>query len=218
MILCVLGLVGCEPRCQKFYYPILSFNMFPANRDTINVGDTLWLRSDTKSVLNDWWDNETRQYINFNFIMNICARKIVDTTVHKYGYVEAIDKFDVGTKLGTLRQINNTSYRLTLLYENEQYKFLGYIIPKDTGLYAFDIPTDLITSGTLGSPFKKIEITDTKCEELLRRVMIQINNGVTKKYLLDGKYKFFYSPLSASSNKIQSWCYQNSSYYFYVKR
>ncbi len=208
LIVLLFAVVGCEEPCQLSYSPILPFTVYPADRDTINVGDTLWLRSDVKTSIKDYENGNTYQYRNFNFRLALSLEQFQYSSDNKPS-VPVPEKFTAGTKIGSI-ELLKTLYSITTEYKNDQYQLLGYIVPRDTGTYVLSV------FSFIGGPEKyrtKINVTDSECHEYFYCIMPQINKGNTKQYLA-GKDIPLDSPLLT---KLQEWYYTKSSYYFYVK-
>ena len=209
IILCVLGLVGCEPPCQKIYYPILPFTVYPA-KDTIRIGDTLWVRSDITTDIKDYISGNTYQYKNFDFILGFALTQYTDTS-GGFTLKDAARKFTVGAKVGEIRWLK-TIHTIYFDYKDNKYNLLGYVVPKDTGHYAIGIYS-FITGGRFSY---KIKVTDTKCDEYFNFIGSQFNQGNVNKRLLD--HWFHYPIPPGTLDKYKEWSFVNSSYYFYVKR
>ncbi len=206
---------ACDPsnlfKCVNRYSPLLPFTITPT-RDTIKVGDTLWIEANFSDTVVDWESKQKMKYENFDFRLFLTIFELNDTTTTNQGQPIATNKFSIGSKYGTIAK-RSKFCPIELKYADKKYGLKGYVIPNDSGLYLAHLGSEFLAD--LVTKSQNISGANPKCLNYIRDVATQINNGNTHKYLADNKgIKFVHSN---PPDPLREWSYSNMAYYFFVE-
>jgi len=131
---CKKGVLGCANTVYSFR---INETIFP-DRDSIRVGDTIYLNVNASTKLIDLQRNDTVQYDNTSNLGNVVTilKFLPD---NKDG--GAIQNFNLivikGTKVETIHPLSQQE--VGFVEENGNYKFKMAIVAKDTGRYVITI-------------------------------------------------------------------------------
>lgn len=143
-ILLIIGMASTFSTCKKgglgctnaIYNLQIDEMAFP-DKDSIHVGDTLFLKVNTSTMITDLQSGKTIDYSNASNLGNV-------VTILKFSgnmTPGAIHEFNLsllnGTKVGSVDQTSEEEFLFS--EQNGQYLFLLSIIPKDTGRYVITI-------------------------------------------------------------------------------
>ncbi|MEO8853370.1 MAG: hypothetical protein ABI359_06305 [Ginsengibacter sp.] len=130
---CKKGGLGCANTVYNFQ---IGETLFP-DKDSIHVGDTLFLKVDASSMIRDLQSGRTIDYSNTSNLGNVI-------TILKFSGKEtpgAIKDFSLsilkGSKVGSIDEASEEE--VSFSEQNSHYMFLISAIPKDTGRYVITI-------------------------------------------------------------------------------
>lgn len=137
-----LQFTSCKKPCNEPDYSFSIKASFSSERDSMPVGDTLWLKCETPSLMQDL---NTKSQINFVEAENFGTVLIVqDITKFFTDYRGAVDSFDFIKIEGEINSIQtsdaNRVKQLSFSESNNRYILKIGIIAKKRGLYIFTIP------------------------------------------------------------------------------
>jgi hypothetical protein len=125
--------------CHEASYSFeANYTIFP-DKDSIPLGDTIWLQLNTPTKLNNLFTNQEVDYSGaVNFGIAIPYLKLVGGDIYDPGSIPAADSFDnlviKGINEQSAKQDQVRNYRF--VEENGMYVFKLGIIPKAKGLFA----------------------------------------------------------------------------------
>ena len=112
-------------------------------KDTINVGDTLTMEASFPDNLKDEFSGEYYRFQNFDFKTRIAFNKIGDTSLLVSQQPGATNAFTVTNELGGITGLSETFGGINLVYENNTYKLKTKIVPKQRGVFAIALFSQL---------------------------------------------------------------------------
>ena len=115
-----------------FLYPI---SITPI-KDTINVGDTLWINVDISDSLYDIGTQKKYYVPNCNFKDYFSVERLIDKTKTIAEQEYAADKFNTYSTIGNISIGGAFAIDFIPIYENNRYRLSGALIAKDTGVFA----------------------------------------------------------------------------------
>lgn len=129
-VLSQCGKVDCSKNSYRFE---VSVKAYP-DKDTIMVGDTLWIEINAPVTLTDI---ETRNLIDYSGAINLGSSIAFTRDTSSTGYIKAANKFFYSLKKGS--ETKNADPDLYREYHFDQidgrYIFLLGVIPKEKGTY-----------------------------------------------------------------------------------
>lgn len=135
------AMVGCHKPCLEPDYSFSIKASFTPEKDSIHVGDTLWLISETSTQLNDITTNAKVNYENAQNLGSTLG--IIDIKKAKSMEFGAIDSFTyikVTGKIYTDKEILPSVVKQLLFEErNGKYELKAGIIAQKKGSYIFSV-------------------------------------------------------------------------------
>jgi hypothetical protein len=132
-----LFLIKCDCKklqidCTKIKYNFqLPMNAYP-DKDSINIGDTIWLEIDESTILKDSISSSNIDYSGTENLGTVISfNKLI--TVGKLEY--AIDKFKITVLKGQKLKQSNIDAEYSFSEENRRFKFKLAIVPEDSGIF-----------------------------------------------------------------------------------
>jgi hypothetical protein len=180
-----LLITSCGKECKTYYSFEMPVTISPV-KDTISIGDTLWLEINVTSMLKDRESNTLidvkNQMLTWDQNMTIFFRKIVNTSNSIAEQEDAVSKFDFFYEKGKLVDYTgNLAKGIEFNYENGNYSIIAGIIPKDSGIYFLTFHFDDKSTDVHDSEFD-VNLVDTKCEEVLSQIYYEVNEGNNGSY------------------------------------
>jgi hypothetical protein len=196
------------PITLNFVYPI---TIYPAT-DSIYIGDTLWITFEINDSLYDNFTKKTYYLPNYDFKTYFSTEKISDLTKNLSEQEYATNKFNTYSVVGNIQIGGAFSIDFTPIYENHLYRFLGAIIPKDTGVYAIRVQ-NMSFGNRL--PTTQLDLgKDKKGHQLLAEIGF-INSLINNK---NTNYNIFLQHCkSGNTSDPKEWKEENMTYTFVVK-
>ena len=213
LAIALLFLSSCGAECVKRHSPIMPFAVYPA-KDTIHIGDTLWLEAQIPHIMKDFETGDLADYksVDFNSYFNIqiitdTARYLSDQpypfyATHNFTLIKSIGDF-IGDKVCRIDYVNrNDSFLLKV----------GFVAQKE-GFYRLDLSYN---PGSIAHGPQIIEMGDEHCTHKLNTLCQSINNGSSTLYRATDKgYRVWVSP---DPTKLEKWIYHNRIYFFSVAK
>ncbi|MDN3654373.1 hypothetical protein QWZ08_01970 [Ferruginibacter paludis] len=143
---------ACKKACNEPDYSFLIKTSFSSEKDSIPLGDTLWLKCETPSKMQDL---NTKSQINFVGAVNLGTSLIVQD-IKKFlsndrGAVDSFDFIKVDGEIYSIQTLSPERVKQLSFFEsNNNYKFKIGIVAKKKGLYVFtitDIPNVVYRKG-----------------------------------------------------------------------
>jgi hypothetical protein len=140
----LLALVSIYATCNKgncheaIYSFEATYSIFP-DKDSIQIGDTIWLQLSTLTTLNSLFTNQVVDYSGaVNFGTAVGYAKLIGGDMYNPGSVPAADSFNYKLIKGINQQSAKQDQVRNFLFveENGMYVFKLGIIPKAKGLFA----------------------------------------------------------------------------------
>lgn len=139
ILLCIIVVIsGCHKPCNEPDYDFSVFESFSPERDSMNIGDTLYLNCEIPKMEKD---NNTGQVINFSNLGNL-GDNLVISDISKFHDAkrEAADSFSYINIYGKIYSDNNGAKQLQFIETDSSYRLkVGFILLK-AGSYVFTIP------------------------------------------------------------------------------
>ena len=173
--LIILPNSNCGSGCLKFHSPIMPYSIYP-NKDTIHVGDTIWIDAAISNIMKDFETDEMVNYKNVDFKSTFRFHYFKDTS--KYMFREgtsryANDKFKINSTIGTISKTGNV-YRPKFVRSNDSIFHKVYAIALDTGFYSIILGYN---PGSSSRGSQDINVGSKKCKDKLVTLCQTINNG-----------------------------------------
>ena len=164
--------------CKTYYTFEMPVTISPV-KDTVSIGDTLWLEINVTSLLKDRESNTVidvkDQMLTWDENMMIFFRKIVFPSKHIADQEDAVSKFDFIYETGKfVKYTGNLAKGMEFYYNNGQYLLKTGIIPKESGIFFFTFMFDNKSTNVHDSEFD-VNLTDTKCKEVLSEIYYEVN-------------------------------------------
>lgn len=156
---CKKGGLGCANTVYNFQ---INETIFP-DKDSVHIGDTLFLKVLTSSTLNDLQTGQKIDYSNTSNLGNVVTiLKFINNQTPG-----AINDFNLaileGNKVGSIDPASEEEFSFT--EQNGNYTFLLTVVPKDTGRY-------VITIGDAANVYRK----NDKCTKANFNINFQQTN------------------------------------------
>jgi len=208
----LVTLSDCGTECLKFHSPIMPYSIYP-NKDTIHVGDTIWIDAAISNNMKDFETGDFVNYNNVNFNSTFYFYYFNDTS--KYMFREgttqyANDKFKINPTIGTISETGNV-IRPEFVRRNDSIFHRVYVIALDTGFFSINLGYN---PGSTAHGRQKIDVGDKKCTHKLNTLCQSINLG--KSTLQRAKEKGFKIWISPQPSPLEYWIYDNRYYFFTV--
>ena len=168
ILLCIIVVIsGCDKPCNEPDYDFSVFESFSPERDSMNIGDTLYLNCEIPKMEKD---NNTGQVINFSNLGNLSDHLLI-TDISKFFAPkrEAADSFSYINIYGKIYSDNNGAKQLQFMETDSSYRLkLGLILLK-AGLYVFTIPdaTGVYRNGHLKCGVGNYAVLNTNVDKQL---------------------------------------------------
>jgi len=138
-VLSVYGTCNKNSNCNDVDYSFLAGMKVTPDRDSVNIGDTIWLELSTPKIFTD---NNTNQQVEFAGAINLGTDINFDKLLGNHNVSFCASCFDLIPVKGTFINDNfvperNKDYRF--LEEADKYAFKLAIIPKQRGTYSISI-------------------------------------------------------------------------------
>lgn len=135
-------LAGCHKPCHEPDYTFKVSEIFSPDKDSIQIGDTLWIQS---SILKLQKDVTTQNEIDFSNAENLGASFLIqDISKFRNSFRGAIDSFEFFNIYGNIfSAINTDTSRVKQLRYSEtdsSYQIKVGVVALKAGLYLFTIP------------------------------------------------------------------------------
>jgi len=208
----LVSLSNCGTECLKFHSPIMPYSIYP-NKDTIHIGDTIWIDAAISNNMKDFETGEVVNYNNVNFYSTFYFHYFNDTSefMFREGTSQyANDKFNIQSNIGTISKTGNV-YRPEFVRRNDSIFHRVFAIAKDTGFFSIVLGYN---PGGTGHGSQKIDVGNKKCTHKLATLCQSINNGAST--LNRAKNRGFKIWISPQPSKLEYWIYDNRCYFFTV--
>jgi hypothetical protein len=131
---------GCHKPCNEPDYNFSVFESFSPEKDSVNIGDTLYLNCEIPKMIRD---NNTGQIINFSNLGNL-GDNLVISDISKFSDAkrDAADSFSYINIYGKIYSDNNGARQLQFMETDSSYRLKVGLILLKAGLYVFTIPDD----------------------------------------------------------------------------
>jgi hypothetical protein len=139
----LLSLIGCGKNCKDAVYAFTMQESFSPEKDSIAVGDTLWVISSHSTAFTDLVSNSQIDFSNSNLATNVRILKFPDTSQQVIGGV-----YDFGIIKNNGNEIggdNIPSENKNFYFEEKNNTYLLNIgfIPKQKGLYCISLSNSI---------------------------------------------------------------------------
>lgn len=129
-------LVGCP---ESLYHFQINAQILP-DKDTVKIGDTIWVEINSPTIFNDQTTNEEINFSNAtNLGFDMGFVKLINSSPIQLA--DAVNNFKFiltdGTETSSPNPLLIREYRVKEY--NKQYMFKLGIVPKDTGIYSFNL-------------------------------------------------------------------------------
>jgi hypothetical protein len=139
MAVCLMSFSGCGKNCKDASYQFKMDESFHPEKDSINIGDTLWLYSSHSTTFTDITGNSQVDFSNSQIGANIEIVNFPDTSQEAVG---AVNNFDIvkinGNEVGN---DNIPTQNKSFYFEeiNSYYVLKLGFIAKQKGIYAISL-------------------------------------------------------------------------------
>lgn len=142
MISVFLQFMACRKPCHEPDYTFSIKTSFSSEKDSMRLGDTLWLSCETPTEMEDL---NTKNLINFvgaeNFGTAIVVQNIKEWFTSDREAVDCFDFIKVDGEIYSIQTLDPKRVKqISFLESNGRYNFKFGIIAKKRGLYIFTIP------------------------------------------------------------------------------
>jgi len=168
----ILLLSGCPNYyCQVEHMPFLPYKLYPKT-DSIHIGDTLWLESQTGIYCENCLDGKIYNYQNVEFFSGFYIQQEIDKEKDGYDQSYMLEKFNFSFIKG-VGYINKkkTGYGISYLKSDDSFLFKVAIIPKDTGLFRIQLTYNSLDLSV------NIDVGDNNCRHYMTTTCQSINEG-----------------------------------------
>lgn len=171
IVLLMIFFSNCRKRCVEANYNFEIAAYFQPQDETVNVGDTLWITSESSAIMKD---TNTNQLIDFSGATNLGTAlgigELLFTSDSIRGAVDAFDYITLAGDFYTDKDASPSKVKQVRYWEqNGNYLFKIGLIPKMKGIH----------SVSLADATNTIRKDETKCE----RTDIKITYGNENKHL-----------------------------------
>lgn len=129
---------GCTKPCHEPDYDFSVYESFSPEKDSMNVGDTLYLNWE---ILKMQKDKNTGTLINFSNLGNLGDNLVIsDITKFHDAKREAADSFSYINIYGKIYSDNYGAKQFQFMETDSSYLLKVGLIPLKAGLYVFTIP------------------------------------------------------------------------------
>ncbi|NVO32471.1 hypothetical protein [Hymenobacter lapidiphilus] len=183
LLLGLLLLAGCEPKPEDEFTDFifqLPFQM--TARDTISIGDTLWLTADISDQLREFNSGSTYKVTprDFEFKTLLGLRELTFPDKDLADQPSATESFLFVDKTGSLTRRGTTFSPVNYAYANEGYKLRIGLVPRQQGVFCLNF-----LNGWGGSSAKP-----TPTPDLSYLLTNPAPNGGRRIGFLDGFYHY----------------------------
>lgn len=152
-IILLLGLTGCPGPCPETVYNFAVTASFSPDKDSVKLGDTLFLQSSFPSQLRDVQTNKIVDYSNASAIgSNLFVDKLSTNPNSLGSYLEAaVTSFNYVSQRGQIYTdptVPSSQRVKQLIYEQNgsNYELRAALIPLQRGLYSLSVTDGLSNS------------------------------------------------------------------------
>lgn len=137
-LLILLLLAGCAEKPENEYTNFifqLPFQMTP--RDTVAVGDTLWLTADFSEQLREFYSGNAYSVTpqNFELRNKLGLYRLINKEKNLANQPSATGDFTFVNKIGQIVDRGNTNSPITYKYTDGRYQLKVGLIPKSKGVF-----------------------------------------------------------------------------------
>jgi hypothetical protein len=119
--------------CAKTVYSFqLSVKASP-DKDTINVGDTIWLEINEPTLIRDGISGEMIDYSGTSNLGSALSFSFRDTVINQW--VDAANRFKFSLEKGVELRVTQLVVEYQFFEENQHFRFKAGIIPQQKGLH-----------------------------------------------------------------------------------
>jgi hypothetical protein len=214
LVISLLFFSSCGKECLKFHSPVLPYFVYPT-KDTIHIGDTIWLEAKMSHMMKDFETSEFTDYKSVDFNSYFDIQILTDTTRYISDQPNpsyATSKFTLIKSIGDYISDGEVC-RINYLNRNDSFLLKVGFIAKNEGFYRFNLAYN---PGGTAHGSQVINVNDNKCTHKLATLCQTINNG--NSTLNRAKNKGFKVWISPASTKLENWIYDNRMYFFSVTK
>lgn len=128
---------GCQKPCNEPDYNFTVFESFSPEKESMNIGDTLYLDCKIPKMEKD---NNTGQVINFSNLANLGDNLIISDISKFDAKREAADSFSYVNIYGKIYSDNNGAKQFQFMETDSTYRLKVGLILLKAGSYIFTIP------------------------------------------------------------------------------
>ena len=196
LIACIIAefisITGCFKNCKEVKYQFKMEESFFPEKDSINIGDTLWINSSHSTRFTDLLSNAQIDFSNSNLSTNVRILNLPDTSQEVIG---GIYDFDIiksnGNEIGN-DYIPSENKNFYFEEKNNIYLLSLGVIPKKKGIYCISV------SNSIGIIQRK-----SGCE----KADIEINNANVNRHLYFYQ-NFFHGLPPDEYSKTHAYCFK----------
>ena len=204
----------CGTESIILHSPIMPYCVYPT-KDSIEVGDTIWLEAQIPHEMRDFETGEIANYKSVDFKSYFDIQILTDTTHYISDQPSpsyATSKFTLIKSVGDF--INDGEVcRINYLNRNDSFLLKVGFIANHQGFYRFNLAYN---PGGIAHGTNEIDMGDKKRTHKIATLCQSINNGNSTLYRATAKgFKVWKSP---DPTKLENWIYDNRMYFFSVTK
>jgi hypothetical protein len=214
LVLVLLLFSNCGTESIIVHSPIMPYYVCPT-KDSIKVGDTIWLEAKIPYEMRDFETGEIANYKNVDFKSYFDIQILTDTTHYISDQPNpsyATSKFTLIKSVGDC--INDGEVcRINYLSRNDSFLLAIGFIANYEGFYRFNLAYN---PGGIAHGTNEIDMGDKKHTHKIATLCQSINNGSSTLYRATERgFKVWKSP---DPTKLENWIYDNRMYFFSVSK